>query len=327
MKTIRSFQVTVPAATAFSREAATPDVWHAGFCHCPICDKETHVWAPRPQGLAWSEAGCDHCEGAAAGFAGEITVKFRGALAAILLALVSSCGQQPAAATDAQALVPQARTQQVETTQAPAGETPVVTSETLPPGDTCPAGGMLVTVNGQATVICNGVDGAAGQAGRDGVDGQNGQNGADGSPGTPGEGFPTFQVLDAAGAEIGSLVWVNPANSDYWVISGDMRLQFARTTGHFPNAYMFCSLPACAGTCKVAITNGVFGNVFEVYDTGALVQATGRAQAATFSYQSRRMGSSCTNSTGSTSGLYDFTTPTLDFAYPVNAAEVLNQSM
>jgi hypothetical protein len=266
--------------------------------------------------------------------------------AILTLTTLVACGQQPQA-TDAQALMnqPEAKakveTQTIETTTVgQAGAPAVIQSAPVPMGETCPAGGQAFTtwtdvaqetdaqgkpvftegedINRQVTVVCNGL------VGQSGVDGQDGQNGAAGAAGTPGEGFPTFRVLDALGAEIGSLVWVNPANSDYFVASGDRRMQFSRVAGHFPNAYMFCSLPACAGTCKVGIVNGVWANMFEISDNGHIIQATGRAQPATFNYQSRRMGANCTNTSGSTTGLFDYTeSPALGFQYPITA-ELLN---
>jgi hypothetical protein len=273
--------------------------------------------------------------------------------------LLAACGTQ-APGEQATALVAQKAATQ-ETTTAPtatdgaAGAPAIIQQTEVTPGEVCPAGGVRFTSwvdyaqdaakdgtptftpgidQGFATrVLCAGVDG---QDGKDGVDGATGQAGAQGvagaagAPGADGEdgvGLPSFQVVDGAGVVVGNLVWVNPANSDYWVQKGDLRMQFSRVIGHFPLAYTFCSAADCTGTCKLAITNGFFANTFLIYETGIPVRATGRAQAASFAYASRRMGSSCTNTPGSTTGLFDMaplSTGDLGFAYPIVGAEALN---
>lgn len=269
--------------------------------------------------------------------------------------IIAACGTQ-APADQTTALVAQKAATQ-ETTTAPtapaAGAPAIIQQADVAPGPECKAGGVRfmswtdyapdTSKDGTPTftpgidqgfasrVVCAGADGQDGKdgvglPGKDGSDGAQGVAGADGAPGTDGEdaaALPGFQVVDGVGAVVGALAWVNPANSDYWVVKGDMRLQFSRTVGHFPYAYTFCSAADCTGTCKLAITNGVWANVFEIYETGAAVRATGRAQAASFAYASRRMGSSCANTPGSTTGLYDMAAPILGFAYPIVGAEAV----
>ena len=175
-----------------------------------------------------------------------------------------------------------------------------------------------------------GADGKDGAAGAVGASGATGASGAAGSAGSNGA-DALFDVVDGSGTWIGKLAWVDPASSNYYVNRGNMRLQFARDIGRLPNAYMFCTAAGCTGTCRLAITNGVYANVFEVYidgvQQGAILQATGTRQAAGFAYASRRTGGSCTNTSGSVAGSYAYTEVTpaaLGFTYPVSNAEISN---
>lgn len=269
----------------------------------------------------------------------------------LLACILTACGTAAPETTTAM-LAQKETAPAAEVVDGKQGANAVILSHDLEAGDQCPAGGVRYTswidrtedqgADGQpvftpetdkhfaSRVVCNGVAGADGQdglAGQAGEDGQDGAQGPQGLPGTPGESAAGFQVVDNTSAVVGTLVWVNPANSDYHVVKDDLRMQFARTVGHFPYAYTFCTAVGCTGTCKLAITNGVFANVFEIYETATPVRATGRADSANFAYASRRMGSSCTNQGGTTSGLYEMevlTAGTLGFTYPIAGAELLN---
>ena len=145
-----------------------------------------------------------------------------------------------------------------------------------------------------------GEQGIAGQDGLDGTNGIDGINGTNGVDGADGEDAHALVLINMAGDEIGQVYWLNASNGDYWVVTDDgARLEVDQTEGWFPNAYLLYAGPNCTGERRVAITNGVFANVFiDGRDNTTLVKAIG-PNLGSFTYQSRvPFSNSCQNTAG-----------------------------
>lgn len=109
----------------------------------------------------------------------------------------------------------------------PAGATPVVTTDSEPAGDNCPAGGTKVTIvtgeNVQSFFVCNGT---AGGDGTPGPQGPAGPAGVDGTPGTPGApGTPGTSGQDGVSGGLVSQE-VLPVTDEH-CINGGVKLVFA----------------------------------------------------------------------------------------------------
>lgn len=175
----------------------------------------------------------------------------------------------------------------------------------------------------------DGVNGAKGEKGEKGEKGDTGSAGAVGATGSQGvagvDGVSAHTLKLVSGATtIGDVYSIDKSTNDYWVVSGDMRLEIDRADGTFPYAYLVFSGLGCTGTSRMVITNGYFANVYVKGSTGIVVKATG-ANLGSFTYASRMpQSTNCQDVSSSVSTSWAYSTPTLGFTYPVVSPEIQN---
>lgn len=180
----------------------------------------------------------------------------------------------------------------------------------------------------------NGIDGINGIDGQDGIDGQqgiagtngvNGTNGTNGINGIDGTDAANINVLNPDGSVLGSLVDIYVLNNEYYVLTpSGLRLQYEQSTGSLRNVYLVFSGANCTGTARIAMENGVFGNVFvDGRDNTTLYKTTGQ-NLGTFAYASRLPKSTnCQNTSGSALRTYAYEQVTLS-RYPLVNSEIEN---
>jgi hypothetical protein len=174
----------------------------------------------------------------------------------------------------------------------------------------------------------DGQDGQQGIAGRDGIDGlagQDGSNGIDGVAGTNGVDAANINVLNPDGSVLGSLIDIYVVNNEYYVLTPTgLRLQYEHSTGALRNVYLVFSGLNCAGTARIMIENGVFGNVFvDGRDNATIYKTTGH-NLGTFAYQSRiPKATTCQNASGSILRSHAYEQVTLS-NYPLTNTEIEN---